>query len=319
MRAWEILLNGGWATTKTQSTKITPQIVKAGFELMVNQFVPALNKFLQSKQLGPTKISRPGGSATYYQRDLDQQPDKEYGDIDVQFHIPRIDDTTSNSNVEIYKKAIQEFCQGNQTFETDNGTNIIIPVANGYVQVDLVYSYYDAEEWTKALAPAWNVKGVLCNSLYSSLGEALSISFGGGNGIQVKTKGGEVVPFKTVKDVDLHTISMNPKTWAVDIAKYFGGKMVPGLKSYPGMLDEIRVTDIVNSIRGIAESLEKAGKSDATELLNKVKNIYLAKIEKAATSSKFDKAATPEAIAKAEKTKAMLLLKSQEFAQLFGV
>ena len=89
-------------------------------------------------------------------------------------------------------------------------------------------------------------------------------------------------------------------------------------KKYPGLLDEVRVSDIINSFKGIAQSLEAAGKTNAQELLNRVRDIYLAKIEKAASSSKFEKAATPEAQAKADKTKAMLLSKSQEFARMFS-
>jgi len=307
------LTEGGWASTLTQGTKITPQLVQYVMKLLQQEFVPLLNTFLKRNGLGETEVSAPGGSATYYERDLEKQPNKEYGDVDVQFHIPRIEGTTNNANMNIYKKAIKEFCDGTNNYSTDNGTNIILRVGQDYVQVDLVYSYYENKEWTNALRPEWNLKGVLANSLYSSFGEALSISFGGGHGVQVKTQNGQVVPFRTVKDVKLHTITNNPKTWAVDIAKYFGGKMNSQLQKYPGLLDEVRVSDIVNSFKGIAQSLNRP------ELLQQTKDIYLAKIEKAASSSKFDKAATPEMQAKAEKTKHMLLTKSQEIAQLFGV
>jgi hypothetical protein len=288
-------------------------------QILLKKFVPSLNKFLTTQQLGPTEISAPGGSATYYERDLKQNPTKEYGDVDVQFHIPRIDGTTNNANTDVYKKAIKTFCDQSADFSTDNGTNIILQHGRDFVQVDLIYSYYENKEWTKALRPEWNVKGVLCNSLYSSLGEALNLSFGGGHGVQAKTQGGRIVPFKTVKDVELQTITNRPNTWAVDIAHYLGGKMTPLLKQYPGLLGEPRVADIIMSFKGIAQSLEQAGKiPSAVEFLDTVKNIYLAKIDKAVNSSKYDKAATPEAQAKAAHTKEMLAAKSQEFARLFA-
>lgn len=315
----ESIFEGGWASAQTQGTHITPQLVANVMKILLKNFIPRLNKFLTTQQLGPTEISAPGGSATYYERDLKQNPTKEYGDVDVQFHIPRIDGTTNNANADIYRKAIKAFCDQSADFSTDNGTNIILRSGSDFVQVDLIYSYYENKEWTKALRPEWNVKGVLCNSLYSSLGEALNLSFGGGHGVQAKTQGGQIVPFKTVKDVELQTITNNPNTWAVDITHYLGGKMTPLLKKFPGLIGgEPRVADIIMSFKGIAQSLEQAGKiPSASEFLGTVKSIYLAKIDKAINSSKYDKAASPEAQAKAQHTKEMLAAKSQEFARLF--
>ena len=199
---WEPeLKEGGWASTLTQGTKITPQLVKYIMKLLQQDFIVLLNTFLKRKGLDTVEISSPGGSATYYQRDLEKQPSKEYGDIDVQFHIPRITDTGNNENITIYKNAIKEFCDSTNNYSTENGTNIILRVGQDYVQVDLIYSFYENKEWTKALRPEWNLKGVLANSIYSSRGEALDLSIGGGHGVQAKTINGKIVPFKTVKVV----------------------------------------------------------------------------------------------------------------------
>lgn len=312
------LEEGGWASTQTQGTKITPQLVQHVMKLLTAQFIPQLNKFLETKGLAPTEISAPGGSATYYERDLAQDPTREYGDVDVQFHIPRIPGTSNNENSTIYGNAIKEFCNSTPNYSTENGTNIILKAGNDFVQVDLVTSYYENKNWTRALRPEYRVKGVLCNSLYSSLGEALNLSFGGGHGIQAKTVSGELVPFRTIKNTTLQTITNNPDTWGIDIVKYFGcTKISPLLKQYPGTLDEPRVADIINSFKGIAQTLEMAGKQPASELLQQVKAIYLAKIAKSASSSKFDKAETELSKKKAADTKSMLLLKSQEISQLF--
>jgi hypothetical protein len=319
MRAKEFISEGGWASTATQNTIITPQIVAAVMKTLLTSFVPALNQFLKGKDLAPTKISRPGGSATYYERDLKQNPTKEYGDIDVQFHIPRIPGMGNSANETVYKNAIKEFCDASHgEYATGNGTNIILHIGQDAVQVDLIMSYYENEEWTKALAPEWNVKGVLCNSLYSSLGEVLSLSIGGGHGIQGKFQNGELVPFRMNKDVVLKTITNDPKNWAVDLAKFLGCKQLdPLLTQNPGMKDEVRIADIVASIKGLARSMEANGVGGGDELIQQVKSIYLSKIEKAINSSKFDKAETPAAIQKAAHTKEMLAKKSAEIAALF--
>lgn len=320
----EFTTEGGWASTATQNTTITPQTIVAAVKVMA-QFGNEVNQFLQGKGMPPLEIGDPCGSATYYKRDLQQQPDKQYGDIDVNVYIPRLPDTTPNANAAAYKTAIQEFCQASPNYDTDNGVNVIFKLgADDYVQVDLVMAFYENKAWTKALAPEWNVKGVLCNSMYSSLGEALNLSFGGSHGIQVKTMDGVPVKFSTQKGVQLQTITTNPHTWAVDIAAYFGAKRPSSrLEQFPGMMDEPRTADIAQSIIGIAETLEASGTlgqyPDAKTLINNVATIYLGKIDKVINSSKFDKAATPAAIQKAADTKTMLAQKSQQIAKLLRI
>jgi hypothetical protein len=318
MKITEIINEGGWASTATQGTLITPQLVAAIMPILQKQFIPTLNKFLQTKGIPPAAITAPAGSATYYKRDLAQDPTREYGDVDVQCSIAKLPNMSNAANASLYQKAIKEFCDTQQNFSTENGTNVIMEVGKDVVQVDLIMSYYENQAWLKTLAPEYRVKGVLCNSLYSSLGEALQLSFGGGHGIQAKTQAGKLVPFRTIKDVELSTIANNPDTWAVDICKYLGcTKLSPLLRKYPGTLDEVRTADIVQSFKGIAQSMEMSGKGSAAELLNTVKQIYLAKIQKAVESSKFDKASSPESIAKANATKQTLATKSAEIAKLF--
>lgn len=317
MRAREFLLNGGWANPATQNTHITPALVEHAFNIL-KDFIEKFNEYLTSKNIPTVGLGSPAGSTTYYKRDLEINPEREYGDIDINLFIPKIEGLSSNANAELYKKEIKEFCEKTQDFQTQNGTNVIIKIGNDYVQVDFITAFKHNRDWTSALAPEYNVKGVLCNSLYSSLGEALSLSFGGANGIQAKFQNGKLVPFRTMKDVELKTVTNNPKTWAVDIIKFFGcKKLSPRLKQYPGMIGEIRCADIINSIRGIAETLELNGKGNAEELLSQIKAIYLGKIQKAIDSSKYEKAATPAAIEKAEKTKELLATKSAQFASLF--
>lgn len=322
MRLREIIREGGWASSLTQDTIITPATVAEVVDLL-NHLEPRLNRYLESQGLPPAEIGRPGGSATYYLRDLKLRPDVEYGDVDIQFHVEPLPDLSDSATMSTYQQAIKEFADAATDISSSNGVNLILKIPQGYVQIDLIYSYMKAKNWILALAPEWKVKGVLCNSLYSSLGEALNLSFGGGHGVQAKFLDGELVPFRVQKGTTLKTITLDPHNWAIDIAKFFGAKKFStGLKKYPGLLDEVRVSDIIQSIRGIAETLEQnkvlpPEYSSASDLLNKVKQIYLGKIQKARESTKFQKAQTARAQAQAEKTKTMLSQKSQEFAELF--
>jgi hypothetical protein len=310
MRAKEFITEGGWASTLTQSTHITPALVDVVIQSMP-ALQQALNAFLHLKDLPPVKIGTPVGSTTYYKRDLVQNPTREYGDIDVNFFIPKLASVTDNANEQTYSSAIKEFCDSDLNYSTDNGTNVIIKVGNEYVQVDFVTSYYENEQWSRALGPEYNVKGVLSASLYSSLAEALNLSFSG-RGVQVKIQHGLPVSFRQTKNTELKTVTNNPHTWAIDIAKFLGANAIsPRLEKYPGMGDEIKTTNTINSIIGIAESLGKP------ELIEQVKAIYISKISKAVNSSKFDKAETPEAIKKAEDTKALLTREAQRILGQF--
>ena len=310
MRAKEFIVEGGWASTLTQGTHITPALVDNIVRLLP-AFQQSLNAFLKTKELPPVKIGTPVGSTTYYKRDLAQNPTREYGDIDVGFFIPRLPNTTDNANESTYSNAVKEFCDSNPNYSTNNGTNVIVKMADEYVQVDLVTAYYENEHWSKALAPEYNVKGVLSASLHSALAEALNLSFGS-RGVQVKLQNGIPVSFRQSKDTELKTISNNPDTWAVDIAKFLGAQNIsPRLSKYPGMGDEIKTQNTINSIVGIAESLNKP------DLIEQVKTIYISKINNVINSSKFNKAETPEAKKKAEDTKALLAKESQRILGQF--
>lgn len=318
MKIKELFEMGGWASDKVLDSHITPATVEQVIKIL-NNFAHELNIYLETKNLPLVEMGNPCGSATYYKRDLVQNPTREYGDVDVNFHIPKLDGLSNNEIASTYKKAIIEFCQTTKNYETENGTNIILNIDDNFVQVDLITSFIDNKEWTKALAPEYNVKGVLCNSLYSALGQVLNLSIGGGHGIQAKKYNNRLVPFKTNKNVELITITTNPKTWALDIAKFFGAKPSRLLLKYPGMLDEVKITDIISSIKGIASSLEQSGKiGSADQLINKIVDIYKSKIESAIKSSKYDKAGdNPIAIAKANKTKKLLKDKLDEILRMF--
>jgi len=320
MRAQEFIKEGGWSSVTTQGTIITPQTIANSISVM-KSFQDSFNELLASQDIPPIKIGNPVGSGTYYKRDLAQNPDKEYGDIDVQFILPRIEGKSTNQAQQMYFNAVKEFCRQNANFETDNGMNVIFQIGDDFIQVDLVAIFDDRLEFTKALAPEHGTKGVLSGSLYSALGQALDISISDA-GIQGKTIDDKLVSYRKSKGTTLNTISTDHQNWAMDIAKFMGAKTAsPLLKKYPGMKDEVRIADIVKSVKGIAQTLAQnhilpVPYWDAEELIQTVRDIYVQKINAVINSSKFNKA-EGAAVAKAAKIKDMLATRSAEIASLF--
>jgi len=325
MKIREIVLEGGWASTKTQGTIVTPQVLEKVVSRLKNEVEPRMNQWLTDRGIPSIEFGRPVGSGTYYQRHLKTQPDKRYGDIDIQFIVPRISSKTNNENKQFYYDLAKSFGDQSGFYESGNGKNIVIEIGeNKYAQVDLVSIYGELVQWNDIFSPPEGVKGVLSASLYSALAEALNLSISD-LGVQIKTANGQIVPFSKQKDVEIVTISTNSQQWAADIAKYFGSKQIdPMLARYPGMGQEITLEQIVGSIIGIARTLELNNRlaasgnayASAEDLLSRIQEIYLSKIEKVASSSKFEKAASPEAQQLARETQELLRSKGQAIAKL---
>ena len=77
----EFLNEGGWSSTKTQETKLTPKVLKAVDE-QIKEFDKEFNVHLKSAGLPSLKFIKAIGSGSWYEDDLINQPDKIYGDID---------------------------------------------------------------------------------------------------------------------------------------------------------------------------------------------------------------------------------------------
>lgn len=317
MKLYE-LCEGGWANTATQNTIIKPTTIR---DLMptLKQFERQLNQYLRQQNIPPCVIGNPVGSGTYYKQDLIDNQDKEYGDIDVQCIIPRVSDKTTAQTRAMYTDAIKNFSNSHRSYETTTGVNVIFhdtPV--GPVQIDMVLMFDDRVKWTAALAPERGTKGVLSSSLYSALAQALDISIND-DGIHAKTRDGELVPYNQRKNTKTHSISSDHKNWALDIAKFLGATNISNsLKANPGMKQNVKISDIVSSIKGLADTLELNGIKSADDVINDVKSIYMSKINKVINSPKFDKAESYEAKKKADDTKKALAKRSQEIVSLFN-
>ncbi len=330
--AWENINEGGWASTATQNTVITPRTVVEIMEAL-KTFESSFNTWQAKQELDvEIKIGGPKGSGTYYRRDLEQDPEREYGDVDVECFIHSRASVSSAQRITEYRTAITEYCSQSPDYSTENGTNIIMKTSSGAVQVDMLYTFHEHANWSRALSPEYRVKGVISTSLTSSLAEVLNLSFSS-QGIQVKIRNNQPVSFRQSKDVELRTVSTTPETWAQDIYSLYyylanGEKPTEfpgGLKAHGGLKDEQRLSDIVLSIKSLANAMDESGLlghgslisiHDKKDMIRKVAGVYSKKLETAENSSKFDKAQTPAAVEKAKKTKLMLAKYRNEITKL---
>lgn len=333
----QFLSEGGWSSTLTQDVVLTPALAKKALALLP-KFEKDFNEYLADKDLAPIAFGKPVGSSAYIERDLKSNPSKEYGDIDVMFIIPRIADMPEGKNTTVYNKAIIDFVEGHDfpylaPNASSNGAAIIFKVGDEYVQVDLVKTFTDLEDWTShRMTPEHGVKGALIGYLYSSLAEVLHLSIGS-SGVQMKEKDGGVVSFRTLKADKVHTLSTNIETFALDILKAFHErdgkdklKIGAVIKAAPGIIkSEVKIADLAICIRALGKSFEQNemfGKgllkniASYEDFIAKIKSTYLKKNEDAANGSKFNKAATDRAKQKAADTQAMLRDKSKEIAAL---
>lgn len=317
MRIAEILAEGGYASTLTQGTRVTPAVVQAAVGVF-HKFVPVFNDFLKSKNLPPVKAGNPVGSTHYYQQDLRDNPDKTYGDIDIHLYIPRIPNTSDATNATLYTDAVKEFAAKTNLISTNTGKNVVFKIGDDYLQIDLVMVYYENREWLPALLPERGVKGVISSTVYSSVAELLNLSISV-HGVQAKIRDGQPVSFRQSKNTQLATVSKNPKTWALDILHFYydlSGSQAPlqitdELRLHSGMNPEnIKISDNVAAVKALAANLELNGLlgsgalshiADYSDFMNQLHEIYNNKITAAINSSKFDKGDPAQVAADREK------------------
>lgn len=312
---YQSLTEGGWDTKKTQSTVLKPAIVATVLNT-IDKFTDDFNAWLKSKNLGQVKRGKPTGSGSYYQQDMKDNPDKIYGDIDLQMIGDNKPELTIGQYNTYWNKLADEFIRSTNVSyvdleDTKPGHPIFSIGKDQYVQVDFMWHPAQLADWGAArVTPERGIKGLLMGNMYSALGEILDLSIQHA-GVQLKTINGQQVPFSKKKDVELKTISTNPGTWVLDILKYYGGKQVdPLLKSNPGTnTQDVRISTLANAIKGLARSFELNnlyGKgvldrfSDADDFINKFVQRYTEKAIADINAPKRDKAETPEAKARAE-------------------
>ena len=319
------LFEGGWDTTATQSTVIKPSVVKAAMAV-INQFTADLNKWLLSKKQHQVKVGKPLGSSAYYEVDTE---DKIYGDIDLQMIGAPVPNLSYAQFTTYWNNLADQFVrETNPPYvfaeESKPGHPIIKLGKDLFVQVDFMWHEPKMSHWGAARAtPERGIKGLLFGNMFSVLGELLNMSIQHA-GVQFKTQNGQHVPFSKQKDTVVHTVSIDPHSFVLDIfyqeAKNLGiqnPKVDPLLQKFPGNnTADVKISNLVNSVKGLAKSFEVNGMfgkgllvgfTSAADFIAVFLQRYESKAMDDVNNKKRDKAATPEAIARAEADKQKVL------------
>lgn len=329
MKIFEILREGGWDTTVTQDTVINPQVVKAALA-QVQRFVADFNNYLADRNHQPVQMGKPTGSSAYH--DVDPA-DKIYGDIDLQMIAPSDEGMTYNQFTSMYNKFADQFIKEMQPayvhpIESKPGHPIIKVGQNAYVQVDFMWHPERLAAWGAArVTPEHNVKGLLFGNMYSVLGELLDLSIQHA-GVQYKTQDGQQVPFSKQKNVEVHTLSIDPETYILDVFQFeyeqITGRPVttqtyvdPLLKNNAGNDPRnVKISRMVLGVKGFALSCEKndmfgkgnlANFANAKDFMQKFWQRYEEKAMIDVAGKKRDKAQTPDAIARANADREKIL------------
>jgi hypothetical protein len=331
-----LLTEGGWATTKTQGTAIKPKIIADSVKKM-NIIAHEFAIHCKSLELPPLDFTKPIGSGSWYEDDIESQPDKVYGDVDFMISYPVLELTNKDrrsdeiASTKLYNKELLDFLKNRRyafidiaetmTVSSDVSIKFIMAVetdeGEGWIQVDLVVTHSEYKDWAIfRMTPIRNVKGFVLGNLYSSFGEVLEISIQP-RGVRAKFSGTEMVAYSKRAGVEEKLLTANIDTFMHDIARFFWEQSgtdkpyeeSPKLKSWKGINPQNpRFEDLCDGIIGVAQTLEQLGEfgtiikyKNSGELLDAVKKRYIDKMETAANAEKLNKAGTPAAQAAADK------------------
>ena len=321
MRATEFIVEGGWEDTITQKTKLNPAIVKQALRT-VEVFVNGLNKYLQSQGDELVKMGHPLGSTAYINVD---EPETEYGDIDMQMIAPAIEGKSSFQISKHYNEQIDNFIakvKPDYIYNTGKPTSghPIFKIADDvFVQVDMLWTTQRLSKWDRwRKTPMRGIKGLIMGNLYSTLGEVINMSLQ--SAVLMKMKGGEPINYQRGRNPDeIVEVTTDIENFGTDILKHVynavngsldGIQIDPLLKTNPGLkTGDVQIADIIKTVKGLARSFELNnlfGKynlkeySNADELLNKYITHYLDKADKAGKGAKLAKAKTPAELAKVQ-------------------
>jgi len=327
---------GGWSNVITQSSKILPSDIPLVVDVL-KTFENEFNEFIDRDHHQPIKFGNVVGSTAYFERDLIENPTKEYGDIDVIFVIPRMWQMTESANTTLYRQLIENFIHTTTPIylladDTVNGANIIFIINGKFIQIDFITTFPEYEKWaTFRMTPEYGLKGIFMGFLFASLAEVLYLSIGT-SGIQAKFAEGKLIPFKKRKFDTTEHVTSSIEYFAVDIVTFFSylkninPNVCTELLDNPNM-HEISFKNLVSMIIGIGKSLELNGLFGVGNLyhiknyddyITQIVSVFNRKADESVNASKFNKASTEEAINKANATKKLITEKSKELVKLLA-
>jgi len=316
----ELLNEGGWDSTVTQGTVIKPEIATRAI-LLIKKLISDFNSYTSTKGMPPVKVGYPTGSSAYHDIDSQEDPDKIYGDVDLQIVAPYNPDLTSQTQVTRYWNDMVDEYISNANLQyvhsdSSSGHPIVRIGPEQWIQVDFMWHTDKTAEWGRyRTTPERGVKGLLNGNMFSVLGQMLNMSIQHA-GVQLKTIDGKQVPFSKRKGVELVTITTDPRTFVRDILVYLYKDIVgedqiqmiqidPLLKKYQGVAtNNVKISALVNAVKGLAKSFEinrMYGQgaldkyTDENDFLKTFIDTYTKKAQAEMSSNKRDKAETPEA------------------------
>lgn len=338
---WIAINEGGWASTKTQGTPLTPKVIKSVVDLM-SKISFEFNSHLNEIGLPELDIMKPIGSGTWWKEDLENQPEKTYGDVDYMVAYPTLKLTSGKdredeiATVKLYNKELLMFLEADKfkgvdieesrKSSTDSSLKLILEVdiegTPGWVQVDMVVTHKEYSDWAVfRMTPIKNVKGFVLGNLYSSFGEVLDLSIQA-RGVRAKFDGEVMAPYSKRKGVEEKMLSQNIQTFMHDIAKFFWENANSGkpftasdtLKNWSGMNpNDPKFEDLCDGINAVADTLSQLGEFGTTikykskdQFIKAVIDQYEKKMMTTYNSSKFDKAQTPAAEAAIKKVRGFI-------------
>jgi hypothetical protein len=328
MKIAQIIREGGWDTTLTQNTVLHPKIVSVALQV-VDKFVADFNTWLAAKNMPAVRRGRPTGSSAYHEIDAQEDPDKVYGDIDLQMIGEEIPGRSHNQFTAFWNSTADQFVKETSPqyvdmTESKPGHPIFKVGANDYVQIDFMWHPERLEKWgATRVTPERGVKGLLYGNMYSVLGELLDMSIQHA-GVQLKVIDGAHVPFSKQKGTEVVTVTTNPETFLLDILAYESQQqgiphpvIDPMLRKFRGTdLNNVKIQNLVNGVKGLAASFEAnrmfgegdlAAFTDQAQFLQAFLRRYEEKAMEDVNAKKREKAATPQAIARAEQDKQKVL------------
>jgi hypothetical protein len=325
---WLTLNEGGWTSKKTQSTRVTPEVLKKA-DVYVQKMIQDFAQWLKSTypDSAPLIAVRPVGSGIYYEKDLEEAPEKVYGDIDYLIQYPVFADAVDKRKAET--QAVRWYNQQLFNFLADTTyPGVVIEESKGaeggsavlivevekdiYIQVDMVVTHEEYSGWAlDRFTPIRNIKGFVSGNLYSAMADTLMISMGD-RGARAKLQSGALVPFKTRKDVEEVAISLDFKTLFTDILQFFCKMkgVAPIETAVPGInTGNLSLGAIANGISSLVDALDRNGLLDGktlsytnpADMKAQIAKVYSQKMEELRADKKFDKAEDPMALAAKEK------------------
>lgn len=302
---------GGWSSTTTQNTKIHPKCVRKA-SLLIIDILDKYQKYCAKKGILSLNFYGPVGSAYYYKKDLDENPNAMYGDIDLLILYPGSPEIgQENKEVKRNNEHFLEFIRSEkpskinveETLRSSPSSIKLITNGNKPMQLDFVATFKDYAQWTYSrYIPVRGIKGFIIGKLYATLGRQLYFT-AGPFGSRMKWKEGKPIPSRFRKDVTIDLITTDYQYFLRDVTHYLIKKtqnkklqFSTRFKGFDPTKD--RIEDLIEEVAIMCDCLDEAGvlgsvyDTDSTTLKHTIKEEYCNALDLTAASPKFDKAET---------------------------